>query len=74
MSTKKQKMCRLHVVLPAPVMGALRSYAARNGVNLTESIRRAISLQKFLSDHTELGGKILIEKPDGRILEIVTSI
>jgi predicted transcriptional regulator len=48
----------------------LKEVADKRGISLTEVIRRAIATEKFVQDEREEGGKILVEKPGGRVREV----
>jgi hypothetical protein len=65
------KMIKVSVNLSEKVVAALREYAKAEEITMTEGIRRAISMQKFLHDQVRAGGKILIEKVNGKMYEIV---
>jgi hypothetical protein len=51
----------LTVNLSEEVVDVLRDLAARNGTTMTEVLRRAIAVQKFLVDEQADGNKIVIE-------------
>lgn len=50
---------------------ALKSFATERNVSVAETIRRAIHLDKYLTSIREDRGKILIEKRDGSVVEVV---
>jgi len=62
---------RLTVNVSTPVADALKELASRHATTLTEEVRRAISVWKYLDDESLAGGKVLIETKDGRMREIV---
>ena len=62
---------KLTVNLTDDAMAALRELAERNGTTLGQALGQAIASEKFLRDEVQKGGKILIEKPDQSIWEVV---
>ena len=50
---------------------ALKEIAARRGITLTESIRRAIAMERFVDEAQVSGAKILIEEPDKSVRQLV---
>ncbi|MCA9773764.1 MAG: ribbon-helix-helix protein, CopG family, partial [Myxococcales bacterium] len=50
--------------LSEEVVQALRELAEEKGVTMTEMLRQAISLEKFLSDQVKEGKKVLLEDKD----------
>lgn len=49
------------VNLPAEAIGALRELARRRGIPMTEVLRRAVLLEKYLEDATQRGEKVLLQ-------------
>lgn len=64
------QLVRLTVKLSRSVADALRTLAEKHGATMTEEVRRALSLWKFLDDSRETGWAVLIEK-DGQFRELV---
>lgn len=71
MSNTKEKndvatsaIVRLSVNLAADAMDALRWLAGRRGLSLTETIRRAISVLKFIEDELDKGNTLAIVETD----------
>jgi len=63
---------RLSVNLSDEAADALRSYVKRHGVTVTEAIRRAISILKYVDDVRAEGSRILVADKDGKnIREVV---
>ncbi|GAA3570066.1 hypothetical protein [Kribbella ginsengisoli] len=66
---------RLSINLAADVADVLRLLAARRGLSLTETVRRAIAVLKFVEDEVERGNKLaIVETGDGgrqRVREIM---
>jgi cysteine synthase len=62
---------KLTVNLTYDAMAALRALADQRGVTLGQALGQAIASEKFLADEVNKGGKVLIEKPDQTIREVV---
>jgi hypothetical protein len=54
---------RLSVNLSQEVADALRAIVLKREISITEAVRRAISLLKFVDDATDDGAKFLIARP-----------
>lgn len=67
MSTERPDLTRLSVNMNTETTEALRNYAAAHGVNITEAVRRAISLLDFMDDAKQRGETILVVSADRRI-------
>lgn len=61
---------RLTINLVAELHNELTLRAARRGVSLTDLIRRAVALDKFVDENLAGGGRLLIER-DGEVREVV---
>ena len=62
---------RVSVNLPNDVVDVLKELAGKNGITMTEVLRKAILTEKLLSDEAERGNKILIEDKDKRLRQII---
>jgi predicted transcriptional regulator len=62
---------KLTVNLNDEAMSALRELADKRGVTLGQALGQAIASEKFFSDEISKGGKVLIEKPDRTVREVV---
>ncbi|UPG92869.1 ribbon-helix-helix protein, CopG family [Luteibacter aegosomatissinici] len=62
---------KLTVNLSDDVTQALRALAAEKGISLTEVLRQAISMERFLSQEVNEGKKILIEDKDGSMRQVI---
>jgi hypothetical protein len=62
---------KLTINVTAPIMDALRELSARHGTTVTEEVRRAVSVWKYLDDELRSGGKLLLEKEGSRVRELV---
>lgn len=68
--TQRDQPVRLSLNLSAEAMAVLRDYAERKGVSLTEAVRRAIGILKFVDETQGSGASMTVER-DGRSKEIV---
>ena len=62
---------RLSVNLSEEAAEALRSIRARRGGTITDTVRRVISIAKFIEDATDQGAKILVAEKNQPIKEVV---
>lgn len=62
---------RVSVSLGEDVLEQLQDIARKRGASMTEAIRIAIKTQWYVQQEMEKGSKILVEKPDHTIREIV---
>ena len=60
---------RLSVNVADDVASAIDEMRVRRGWSITEVIRRAVSILKFIDDEAMQGGKVLVER-DGKIREV----
>ena len=60
----KKKQPRLSVNMNEETAQALKELAEKNGLSVTEAVRRAISVYKFVNDELESGRKILTMDPN----------
>ena len=67
------KTVKLSVNLPTESVEALREYATAQGITMTEALRRALGLQKFISKEVAEGAKVLLEHKGGDIRQLVSS-
>lgn len=59
---------RLSVLVNRLTLSALREVCRKNDISLTEGIRRAISVAKFLYDEADSGKKIVVADKHGNIV------
>lgn len=57
--------------LAGEAMRVVRAQAARKGISINEFMRRAIGTEAYLLDQIEQGGRLLIERADKSIREVV---
>lgn len=65
------KIYKVTVNLPETIVQALKDYAEGNGITVTEGLCRAILIQEFVAETVRAGAKLLIEKENGQIREVV---
>jgi predicted transcriptional regulator len=57
--------------LSQEVLTALQTLARKRNVSMTEVLRHAIGTWKYVNDVHEAGGKLLIERADGSVREVI---
>ncbi len=62
---------RVNVNFSPSAYSTLEKLAEEKGKTMSEVLRNAIALEKWVTDVTKEGGHILIEKPDGKVREIL---
>jgi hypothetical protein len=73
--TPEDKIVRLNVNLSTEVADALRQTTRRNGLTLTEGVRRAVSIWKLLDDAARRGERIEVVDPEsGRTRELILGL
>lgn len=65
------EIVRVTVNLPEETATQFRQLADTQGKTFTQSLREAISLKLFVTAELREGAKLLVEKPDKTIREIV---
>lgn len=65
-TTKADSFVRLNVNLNQETAEALKEVASREGISLTEAVRRAIALLKFVEGEQERGRKIQTMDKEGK--------
>jgi hypothetical protein len=63
-------MKKVTVNLSDETIEDLKAVAEKQGITLTEAIRKAIATEKFVQDERDEGAKILVERPGGRVREV----
>jgi Ribbon-helix-helix protein, copG family len=69
--TEKSVAKRVNVSLSEETIALLQGIARRRGVSMTEAVRIAIKTEDYIEQQIESGSKILIEKPDKTMREVV---
>lgn len=59
------------IALPEDAVAVLRELASARNASFAEVIRRAVTMEKYISDVRSSGGRILVEDPEKLIKEIV---
>ena len=62
---------KVTVNLPEATVEALKQIASARGTTVTEALRQIIENQRYLYQAIQQGSKILVEKPDREIRELV---
>lgn len=62
---------RLSVNLSPEASGTFRELIERKGLTITEGIRRAIAVWKFIEDEAQRGNQIAVIEHDGSIRKVV---
>lgn len=56
---------KLNININDETEAALKDLAARRGITVTETVRRAVSVYKFIEDEMDAGGKLQVIHEDG---------
>lgn len=70
-SRDKCETKRVSVSLPLDTIKKLDEIASRHGITMTDAIRRAISTEAYLESEIQEDSKILIQKADNTLREVV---
>ena len=62
---------KVTVNLPDDTVEGLRKIAAEKGITLTEAMRQVIESQRFLHQEMRKGSKVLLEKPDQTLRQVI---
>ena len=65
------KLVRLSVNLNQETADALKEIAEETGISLTEAVRRAISVYKFVDDEIDAGHRVQTVDQKGAVRELV---
>jgi metal-responsive CopG/Arc/MetJ family transcriptional regulator len=72
MTTKEKcQTKRVSVSLPLDTIKKLDEIASRHGITMTDAIRRAIYTEAYIENEIEQDNKILIQKSDNTLREVV---
>jgi hypothetical protein len=69
-SAQAERLVRLSLNVSPEALEVLKDYAGRKGVTVTEAVRRAIGVLKYIDDAQERGARLNVEE-DGRIKELM---
>ena len=62
---------KVNVNFSPSAYSTLEKLAELKGKTMSEVLRDAIGLEKWFTDTTNEGGRILVERPDGKIREVI---
>lgn len=62
---------RVSVSLPLDTIEKLDTIASRHGITMTDAIRRAIATEAYIDNEIQEDNKILIQKSDNTLREVV---
>jgi Ribbon-helix-helix protein, copG family len=62
---------KINVNFSPDAYAVLENLAEAKGKTMSEVLRDAIALEKWFAQTTKEGGRILVERPDGKVREIV---
>ncbi|MBD2124565.1 CopG family transcriptional regulator [Trichocoleus sp. FACHB-262] len=62
---------RMSVSLPGDVAQLLESLAETQGISQNEALRKAIATEAYLLQERLQGSKVLLQKPDKEIREVI---
>lgn len=71
--TSVSQLVRLQIKISRDVAEALKGLSDKHGTTVTQEVRRAVSLWKYLDDAHTSGDTLLLAK-DGRYREIVLDV
>lgn len=66
-----EKMARFNVDFSDEANAMLDDLATRQQITKAEVIRKAIALEKWFTDTTREGSKIIVQAPDGKLREVL---
>jgi metal-responsive CopG/Arc/MetJ family transcriptional regulator len=70
-SNDKCETKRVSVSLPLDTIKKLDAIASRHGITMTDAIRRAIATEDYIESEIQEDSKILIQKSDNTLREVV---
>jgi hypothetical protein len=68
---RDRRFVRLSVNLSFETAEAFRSLIERKGLSISEGIRRAIAVWKFVEDEKASGNQLAVVEPDGQVRKVV---
>jgi hypothetical protein len=69
-ASETERFVRLSVNLTPEIADVLKEIAARNGISVTEAVRRAIGILRYVEDAQNRGATLLLEE-NGSSRELV---
>jgi hypothetical protein len=70
-SSQPPETKRVNVNLDPKTLQSLQWIAQKRGISMTEVIKRAIDLEGFVLSENEQGSRLLIERQDGQLREVL---
>jgi len=67
----KSHFVRLSVNLGSETADIFKELIERKGLSITEGVRRAIAIWKFLEDEKSLGNQIAVVEPDESVRKVI---
>ncbi len=64
-------LIKISANLPSSVVDTLKAVAKMRGTTMTDVLRHAIKLEEFFMETQKEGSKVLIEKSDGKIVQLL---
>ncbi len=71
MTNKEASSRKVNVNFSPSAYATLEKLAETKGKTMSEVLRDAIALEKWFADTTKEGGRILVERPDGKFRELI---
>lgn len=68
------KPVKVTVNLPEDTVDAIKRIAEERGTTVTEAMRQVIESQRYLQQEIKQGSKVLIEKPDQSLRQVIFNI
>jgi hypothetical protein len=65
------KTVKVTVNLPGDLIARLKEESSTRNISMTEAIRRGLETDLFLMKEQKAGSKILLEKKDNKIVELI---
>jgi len=62
----RQRLINLSILINGETRLAIKELQARSDINVTEVIRRAIAIYKFVADEQDKGNVIVVQDKNGR--------
>lgn len=65
------ELTKVTVNLPTKLLSELKKQASRRNMSMTDTIRRGLEMDLYLSNAENEGSKILLEKNDKQIVQVI---
>ena len=70
-SATQDKLKRVSLSLPLDTIEKIDQIASLHGITMTDAIRRAIATEVYIDSEIQENSKILIQKSDNSLIEVV---